>query len=424
MLSAFLFLPMAARADGCYADARTKNGDSAAFRTQTTAALTSGGLPTTTDPTTVFNCMSGQPDSRCVSHGPAGTAHFCPVVATVQQSCCVPAAGAGAETPVATPPSSGSSANSVCVYSCDLPDHPNQPMAATNAANCTPGTAGDQTCRAACQSGSKSCASQYPGSNCSSDPAPHCQTVAEAAPSEAGGGAQGGIILPSCVSSDTPGSTPGSAGVCTLQDIINTGIAFANFILGFAGALLLGIFVWGAVYYVIFAYDSGKAQKGKEMIKNAAVGFVLIIVAGTLIRFAVSAIGANVPSSPPSGGGAAQQPTATPPTAPVPPSGGAPAAAAASCHCTGALVLTSYGSIFQSSYCPRLRAQCPDCSDSGAHCTLDFPASATECAGYQSDPWTLAPKMGSPPLTSSDVGSARDMAHAQLTATCTPSGGH
>jgi len=81
-----------------------------------------------------------------------------------------------------------------------------------------------------------------------------------------------------------------------LQDIINTGVAFANFLLGLSGAVLLGVFVWGSSLYIFFAYDSGKAKKGKEMIVNGAVGMCIIILAGTLIRFIVSSLNVTVPS--------------------------------------------------------------------------------------------------------------------------------
>lgn len=80
------------------------------------------------------------------------------------------------------------------------------------------------------------------------------------------------LQLPACI----------QGGNCTLDDIVRTGVAFANFLLGLSGAVLLATFVYGGVLYLT-AGSSGNVSKAKDMIKNALIGMILVFGAGLLV---------------------------------------------------------------------------------------------------------------------------------------------
>ncbi|MEI7512574.1 MAG: pilin [Candidatus Uhrbacteria bacterium] len=92
----------------------------------------------------------------------------------------------------------------------------------------------------------------------------------------AGGTAAGGsffrLALPGCV----------ATGDCGLDDIVQTGVNFANFLFGISGAILLATFVYGGVLYIT-AGEGKNVGKAKDMIKNALIGMVLVFGAGALV---------------------------------------------------------------------------------------------------------------------------------------------
>ena len=79
-----------------------------------------------------------------------------------------------------------------------------------------------------------------------------------------GGGAGGGgflrLQLPECIDD----------GDCGLDDIVQTGVNFANFLFGISGAILLATFVYGGVLYLT-AGSGGNVSKAKDMIKSLRV---------------------------------------------------------------------------------------------------------------------------------------------------------
>jgi hypothetical protein len=80
------------------------------------------------------------------------------------------------------------------------------------------------------------------------------------------------LRLPGCISN----------GNCQLDDIIKTGVSFANLLFGLSGAVLLATFVYGGVLYLT-AGSSGNVSKAKDMLKNALIGMVLVFGAGLLV---------------------------------------------------------------------------------------------------------------------------------------------
>lgn len=156
------------------------------------------------------------------------------------------------------------------------------------------------------------------GSTGSSAPAPSTGTdtpapapSGETAPtSTSSGGSSGGglrFVLPSCTND----------GNCSLTDIINTGIRFANFLVGLSGIVFLGIFLYAGANIILFANDEGSFKKAKAMIQGAVVGVVIVMVAGVAVRFVSSTLGVNqsLLRTP----GASTRSTPTPPPASTPP---------------------------------------------------------------------------------------------------------
>lgn len=100
-------------------------------------------------------------------------------------------------------------------------------------------------------------------------------TADDGGPGGGGGGGGGGFLrleLPACTKD----------GDCDLDDIVQTGVNFANFLFGISGAILLATFVYGGVLYLT-AGSSGNVSKAKDMIKNALIGMVLVFGAGLLV---------------------------------------------------------------------------------------------------------------------------------------------
>jgi len=82
-------------------------------------------------------------------------------------------------------------------------------------------------------------------------------------------------------------------GDCSLDQIVRTGVGFADFLMGLSGALFLAIFVYGGALYLLSFGDKTKVQKGTDAIKGAAIGIVIVMAAWTIVGLIVSGIGAN-----------------------------------------------------------------------------------------------------------------------------------
>lgn len=98
---------------------------------------------------------------------------------------------------------------------------------------------------------------------------------ADKAASGGGKPSAGSISLPACKVD----------GNCTLDDIIRTGVNFANFLFGLSGAIFLGIFVYAGLLYILAGGNSSNTKKGKEMMLKAVIGMLIIFGAGTVVRF-------------------------------------------------------------------------------------------------------------------------------------------
>ncbi len=114
--------------------------------------------------------------------------------------------------------------------------------------------------------------------------------VSQTSVSASGGAAPGGMVLPPCVKD----------GSCTLDEIVQTGVNFANFLLGLSGALFFLIFLYGGGMYLASFGRSEYVDKGKKAIKGAVIGIIIVVSAWTMVRFIITTLvpqGAPAPAS-------------------------------------------------------------------------------------------------------------------------------
>jgi len=87
-------------------------------------------------------------------------------------------------------------------------------------------------------------------------------------------------ILPECAES----------GRCTLCDILQVVINLGIFLFGIVGALVLLYFFYAGFLLLTSAGESGKVKKGKDMMVNAVIGFIIVFGAYTGVNFMINAV--------------------------------------------------------------------------------------------------------------------------------------
>ena len=105
-----------------------------------------------------------------------------------------------------------------------------------------------------------------------------------------------------------PASVSGciQTGNCSLDDIVRTGVGFADFLTGLSGALFLVIFIYGGALYLLSFGNKEWVTKGTNAIKGAAIGMVIVLAAWTIVMQIVRGISGAA------GGGAAGKGGKTP----------------------------------------------------------------------------------------------------------------
>lgn len=83
------------------------------------------------------------------------------------------------------------------------------------------------------------------------------------------------LILPACT----------ETGDCDLDDIIQTGVNFANFLFGISGAVFLAIFVYAGILYLTAGGSTDRVGKAKRMLVQATIGMLLVVGAGIMVTF-------------------------------------------------------------------------------------------------------------------------------------------
>ncbi|MFH1315053.1 MAG: pilin [Candidatus Uhrbacteria bacterium] len=68
-------------------------------------------------------------------------------------------------------------------------------------------------------------------------------------------------------------------GNCQLEDMMQVFVNIADFILGIVGSLALLLFVVGGFYFLFAQGESSKITKGKDYLKGAIVGLLIVFVA-------------------------------------------------------------------------------------------------------------------------------------------------
>ncbi|MDD5340932.1 MAG: hypothetical protein PHC97_00670 [Patescibacteria group bacterium] len=88
-----------------------------------------------------------------------------------------------------------------------------------------------------------------------------------------------GILLPACV----------STGDCSLCDIIQTVINIGRFVIGIIGSIIFIYFVYGGIYMLASHGNPAMVSKGKNILVNSVIGLTIVILAYTIVNFAVLA---------------------------------------------------------------------------------------------------------------------------------------
>lgn len=82
------------------------------------------------------------------------------------------------------------------------------------------------------------------------------------------------LVMPDCTKS----------GDCTLDDVVQTGINFATFIMGLSGALFFAVFIYGGAMYLASFGNKSRVETGKKAIRGAVIGMVFVIGAWTIVN--------------------------------------------------------------------------------------------------------------------------------------------
>ena len=106
-------------------------------------------------------------------------------------------------------------------------------------------------------------------------------TTPDGTPAPTGAGGALRFALPTCT----------ETGNCSLTDVMNTGIRVANFLMGLAGVLFIGIVLWAGAQLLLFAHEAKSITSAQTMIKEAMIGIIIIMIAGVAVRFVASSLG-------------------------------------------------------------------------------------------------------------------------------------
>ncbi len=115
-------------------------------------------------------------------------------------------------------------------------------------------------------------------------------------PEEEGGGSSGGLhIVPECATSGTD--------VPQLDCVLLTLGNIAQLILAITGGLALLMFVYGGFLLLSSGGSSDKVTQGKNTLKAAVIGIVIVLLAGYLIRWGLSSLNVDTEGFLETGGG-------------------------------------------------------------------------------------------------------------------------
>ncbi len=81
-----------------------------------------------------------------------------------------------------------------------------------------------------------------------------------------------------------------SSGNCSLDDIIRTGVAFANLLIGLSSAAFFATFIYGGALYLLSFGSDGMVTKAKKAMSGAAIGMLIVMSAWTIVNYLASSI--------------------------------------------------------------------------------------------------------------------------------------
>lgn len=93
---------------------------------------------------------------------------------------------------------------------------------------------------------------------------------------------EGRIIPCSC--------TEGGPEGCGLNQVLQTIVNVSKLILAVTGAAAILMFSYGGVMFIIAAGNQEKIQQGKDALKAATIGIVIVLTAWLIVNFTISAI--------------------------------------------------------------------------------------------------------------------------------------
>lgn len=79
-------------------------------------------------------------------------------------------------------------------------------------------------------------------------------------------------------------------GNCQLDDILLTGVAFANLLIGLSAAAFFATFVYGGFMYLMSFGSKEYVGKGKKALTGAAIGMMIVMGAWTIVNYLASSI--------------------------------------------------------------------------------------------------------------------------------------
>lgn len=112
----------------------------------------------------------------------------------------------------------------------------------------------------------------------------HAQGLIEYATEKSGCPSPAGeCVIGMCTVEGKPGVSTGIPCIHSLDNIIQTVLNIVNFLFGISGSILLLYFIIGGFFWVSSFGNSDRVEKGKEFMKNAVVGFIIMVSAYAIV---------------------------------------------------------------------------------------------------------------------------------------------
>ncbi len=102
---------------------------------------------------------------------------------------------------------------------------------------------------------------------------------------------QGAGLLNSAKFTCVGGTPDNPADDCELNDFVEVGIIFAQFLLGLTGSLALVAFIYGGVVLLVSGGSSEKVAQAKSIFIGAVIGLVVVFASWTIIGFIFKSLG-------------------------------------------------------------------------------------------------------------------------------------